>query len=122
MMNNDIRREPIEPMNDPRTDIEQIVMRRVHRLRILLLILSTVTLASLTAVAALWGIGREVWVAKVFSNGPQDLLGRLQYLWYAFTHTRLVVQILSALTLGSLTLLFREFIQALTVRLVPLRR
>lgn len=94
------------------TDIERIVMRRVRRIRILFLVLSTLTLAVLTAVAALWGIGKEVWVARVFENGPQDFFGRLQYLWYAFAHTRLIVQVLSVLTLGSLVLLARELIRS----------
>lgn len=98
-------------MNNTMTNpsgIEQVVMKRVRRMRILLLILSTLVLAVLTAVAALWGIGREVWVARVFENGPQDFVGRIEYLGYAFTHTRLIVQALSVLTLGSLILLARE--------------
>ncbi len=94
-------------MTNP-SDIEMIVMKRVRRMRILFLILSAVVFAVLTAVAALWGIGREVWVARVFENGPQDLVGRVEYLWYAFLHTRLIVQALSVLTLGSLLLLGRE--------------
>jgi hypothetical protein len=103
-------------MTDP-TDIERIVMRRVRRMRLLLLILSTIALAAVTAVAALWGIGREVWVARVFENGPHDLLGRVAYLGYAFAHTRLIVQALSLLTLGSFILLARELARTLLVRL-----
>ena len=99
--------------------IEQVVMRRVRRMRILLLILSTVALAVLTIVAALWGIGREVWVARVFENGPQDFFGRASYLWYAFTHTRLIVQVLTVLTLGSLILLARELVRSLLERFSP---
>ncbi len=94
-------------MNNP-SPVEQIVMRRIRRMRILLLVLSTATLAVLTTVAALWGIGKEVWVARVFANGPQDFAGHIQYLLYAFLHTTLLVQILSVLTLGSLILLARE--------------
>ena len=90
------------------TNIEKIVMQRVRRMRILLLIISTLTLAALTTVAALWGIGKEVWVARVFENAPHDFFGRAQYLWYAFTHTHVIVQSLSILTLGSLILLARE--------------
>jgi len=93
------------------SNIELVVMRRVRLIRILLLILSTATLAVLTAVAALWGIGREVWVARVFENGPQDFFGRMGYFWYAFLHTRLIVQALVVLTLGSLAFLIREVIR-----------
>ena len=100
------------------TDIEKIVMKRVRRMRILLLILSTVVFATLTAVAALWGSGREVWVARVFENGPQDLSGRIEYLFYAFAHTRLIVQALSLLTLGSFVFLLREIIRAVSGRIL----
>lgn len=99
------------------TNIEKIVMQRVRRMRILLLIVSTLTLATLTAVAALWGIGREVWVARVFENGPHDFFGRVEYLWYAFAHTHFIVQALSVLTLGSLVLLARELARAVLARL-----
>ena len=116
MNNTMINTEPSE-----RTDtshIEDVVMRRVRRMRILLLILSTLTLAVLTTIAALWGIGREVWVARVFENSPHDLLGRVEYLWYAFLHTRFVVQVLSVLTLGSLFALVYEIARAVTARLI----
>lgn len=106
------RNERIEPSR-----IEENVMRRVRRTRILLLILSTAVFASLTALAALWGIGREVWVARVLENGPQGFFGHLEYLWYAFTHTRLVVQVLILLTLGSLVFLSREIIRSVIDRI-----
>lgn len=95
------------------TTIERIVMRRVRLIRILALVLSTATLAALTALAALWGIGREVWVARVFENGPQGLLGRANYLVYAFLHTRLLVQALTVLTFASLLFLVREVVRLL---------
>jgi hypothetical protein len=59
-------------------------------------------------VLALWGIGREVWVARVFANGPQDFIGHAFYLTYAFEHTRLVVQSLTLLTLASVIYIARE--------------
>ncbi len=96
------------------TTIEQNVMRRVRLIRILLLIVSTVTLAVLAGVAGLWGIGKEVWVAKVFENGPGGLFDRVEYLWYAFTHTRLIVQALVVLTLTSLLFLAREIARFFT--------
>lgn len=98
-------------MIDTHTDIERIVMRRVHLIRILKLIISTAVFATLAFVAALWGIGQEVWVAHVFENSPDGFFGRLGYLWYAFTHTRLLVQVLTVLTLTSLGFLIREVIR-----------
>lgn len=93
------------------SNIEQVVMRRVRLIRILLLVVSTAALAVLTAIAALWGIGREVWVARVFENGPQDFFGRIGYLGYAFLHTRLIVQALVVATLASLIFLVRETVR-----------
>jgi hypothetical protein len=71
------------------------------------------------SVLALWGIGREVWVAKVFTNGPQDFFGHLSYLTYAFVHTRLVVQGLVLLTIVSLVYLARETAHSLTRLVAP---
>jgi hypothetical protein len=105
MMNNDM----IEPM----TDIERNVMRRVRIMRILGLIISTAVLALLTFILTLWGIGQEVWVERVFSNGPQDILGRAFYLLYAFGHTRLIVQALSIITFVSFLYILRATIRAI---------
>jgi len=96
---------------DNQTAIERTVMRRVHLIRILKLIISTLVLAGLSFIATLWGIGREVWVAHVFENGPHDLIGRAEYLWYAFLHTRFIVQVLVVFTLLSLLLLAREIVR-----------
>ncbi len=111
-------------MNNTMTDaspIEQVVMRRVRRMRILFLIISTVTLAALASVAALWGIGRAVWVAHVLTNGPQDFSGHIGYLFYAFLHTRLIVQALIILTLVSLLFLLREIVRFVLNLFAPSR-
>jgi hypothetical protein len=55
-----------------------------------------------------WGIGREVWVARVFANGPQDFFGQAFYLVYAFEQTSLVVQMLAIFTIASCIYLARE--------------
>lgn len=112
MMNNDMNNQ---------TNIEQVVMRRVRLIRILALVISTAALAVLTFIAALWGIGKEVWVARVFENGPQDFSGRVEYLWYAFTHTRLIVQTFSVLTFVSLLFLVREVTRFLSSIFIPSR-
>jgi len=95
------------------TDIEKNVMRRVRLIRILGLIISSVVLAAITFVLALWGIGKEVWVERVFSNGPQDLVGHFTYLAYAFSHTRLIVQALALLSLAAFLYLARATLRAL---------
>lgn len=103
------------------TNIERIVMRRVRLIRILRLVISTVVLAVLTSIAALWGIGREVWVARVFENGPQDFFGRAGYLFYAFLHTHFIVQVLTVLTLGSFLYLLIELARLISDSLAPAR-
>jgi len=108
-------------MNDTRTDIERIVMRRVHLIRILKLIISTVVLAVFTAVAALWGIGREVWVARVFENAPTDPSDLLNFYIAAFTHTNIIVQALTVLTLASFLFLAREVARLALTLLTPSR-
>lgn len=86
-------------------------MRRVRIIRILGLIISTAVLAMLTLAAALWGIGREVWVARVFQNAPADILNLPDFFIGAFTHTSLIVQALAVLTLVSLVFLVREIVR-----------
>lgn len=99
------------------SNIERVVMRRVRFTRILMLVISTATLALLAFIAALWGIGREVWVMRVFENAPTDVSHLPRFYLAAFTHTSIIVQALSVLTLVSLIFLARE-----TVRLAYLRR
>lgn len=105
-------------MNDSHTDIERIVMRRVHLIRILKLIISTVVLATLAFTAALWGIGKEIWVANVLQNAPNGLFDLLRFYFVAFLHTRLVVQVLLVLTLVSLVFLVRELVRLASVSVV----
>lgn len=87
-------------MTNP-SDIERIVMRRVRLIRILGLIISTGVLAVLTATAALWGIGKEVWVARIFENAPMQPGDIFNFYIAAFMQTRLIVQVFTILTLAS---------------------
>jgi hypothetical protein len=103
------------------TSIEKNVMRRVRLIRALRPVTSYAALSALVLLLALWGIGREVWVARVFANGPQDLIGHSLYLFYAFEHTRLLVQALSVLTLGSLIYLARETARLISGAVAPTR-
>lgn len=102
------------------SNIERTVMRRVRTISILRPIFSGAVLALVVSVIALWGIGREVWVAKVFANGPQDFFGHVQYLLYAFGHTRMLVQALSLATIASLVYLAREVSRTAREMFTPL--
>ena len=103
------------------TNIERAVMRRVRIIRILRPIISFGSLAAVICVLALWGIGREVWVARVLENGPQDFFNHTLYLVYAFENTRVIVQSLTIITLASAIYLARETAKGLSRLLVPLR-
>ncbi len=107
-------------MNTNPSSIEKNVMRRVHIIRALRLLSSGTVVATLVLLLTLWGIGREVWVAHVFANGPQGPLGHLQYLSYAFFHTRLLVQTLVVVSGMSLVYLARETAIRVTRIAVPL--
>jgi len=107
-------------MNDG-TDIERVVMRRVRLIRILRLVISTVVLAMITAVAALWGIGREVWVARVFENAPVNIEDLPNFYIAAFLHSHVIVQVLSLLTLASLLYLAVETARLLVDSIKPRR-
>lgn len=105
----------------PESNIERVVMRRVYRIAVLRPIISGITAALLIAIVALYGIGREVWVAKVFENGPQGFVGKSQYFVYAFDHTRLIVQSLVLVTLAAVMYLARESARLIERVLVPAR-
>jgi hypothetical protein len=102
------------------SNIERVVMRRVHIIRVLRLIVSNGALAALVCTIALWGIGREVWVARVFQNAPSNLANLPNFYLAAFGHTHLIVQALTLLTLASLVYLARE-IARLMVRTIVSR-
>lgn len=103
------------------TNIERIVMRRVRLIRLLALIVSTATLAILTLTAALWGIGREVWVARILQNAPTDFTSVPSFYVSAFIHTNFFIQVLTLLTLTSFIFLVREIARAVSSALSRLR-
>lgn len=113
MMNNITRSDNMEPM-DNQSSIERAVMRRIHIIRILGLVISTATLAIITLVLALWGIGNQVWVERVFQNAPKDFVNIPNFLVSAFGNTRLVVQILAILTFTSFIYLARATARAIS--------
>jgi hypothetical protein len=97
------------------TNIEKNVMRRVHTIHALRPFVSFGGLAALVVLIAVWGISREVWVARVLENMPQgNLIALSRFSLAAFDHARLVVQALSLLTLASLLYLARETARAMS--------
>src|SRR3989344_6032042 len=84
------------------SDIERVVMRRVRVIRVLRPFISAGALAVLTFTIALWGIGREVWVARVFENAPHNLTPHPSFYLTAFTHTNLCVLALAPASSGPL--------------------
>ena len=105
-------------MNSP-SSIETIVSRRVRRMRVLRVVLSNTALASVVVVLALWGIGREVWVARILQNAPRDLTRLPNFYLAALRHTRLAVQILSLVTLAALVELARQMANRIMAFITP---
>lgn len=96
------------------SNIEKIVMRRIYTIRVLRLTFSNSALALAALGVTLFAIGRAVWVARVFANGPASILGNVQYFIYAFVHTEFLVQALSLFALAATIILARETARLLT--------
>lgn len=95
--------------------ISHTVMRRVRMIHAFRTLAPLVGGAGVFLIAV-WGIGREVWVAKVFENMPtlSDVPAVLSFYARAFLATDLFVQLLSILAAGALIALARSF-----ARMVP---
>ncbi len=96
------------------SNIERVVMRRVFLIRIFRPFISSGTLAVLIFIFALWGVGREVWVARVLQNAPKNPADLPHFYVDAFDHTRLIVQALLLLALAALIYSVRKFTRALS--------
>ena len=103
-------------MNNVSTEsnIESVVMRRVHAAHLLRPLVSGGAIALTIFVFALWGIGREVWVARVFENAPHGF-AFLRYSLFAFEHTRVVVQALCIAAFFSMLWFFRDLFRAVAL-------
>lgn len=112
-MNNTMMEHTERSERTEQSDIERIVMRRVRRINVLRIVVSGAVFALSLSLLALYVIGKEVWVVRVFENGPDEFAGRILYLVYAFEHTRFVVQALIIVCVGSLLYLVREVVRAL---------
>lgn len=91
--------------------ISTIVTRRIRRINALRAVISVPALSSLVLLVSLWGIGREVWVAKVIANMPaiSDLPAVASFFGSAFLHTDLVVQAATVIAFAALIWLAHGF-------------
>lgn len=103
------------------TNIEQNVMRRVRTVYYLRPFVSGSTLSGVVAALSLYGIGREVWVARVVENAPREVVSLLNFALSAFANTDLVVQALSLLALGAVVYFARETSKVFASVLTPAR-
>jgi hypothetical protein len=104
-------------MNNTMTEqsnIERIVMQRVHLIRALKFAISGGVFSTLVSILGLWGIGREVWVAHVLQNAPTNIFNLPAFYLAAFEHTRSVVQVLVILTIVALVFVAREVSRAIS--------
>lgn len=104
-------------MNDTHhpSEIERIVMQRVHLIRALRFAISNSVFSTIVSLLALWGLGREVWVARVLQNAPTDLLEIPRFYIAAFLNTHVIVQLLVLLIVASSLYLAIEIARAIAV-------
>ncbi len=103
------------------SSIKKNVMRRVYIVYALRPIVSAGALAVLVLAGALWGIGREVWVAHVLNNMPQftHFYALSQFWVYAFLHTHMIVQVLVLMSIFAIVYLARTMARLIPVLLLP---
>lgn len=98
------------------TTIERIVMRRVNAVHTLRPLFTNAMLAFIVFVLALYGVGREVWVSKVFQNAPHtDVLAALRFFIAAFIDTRTIVQVLILAALLGFVWFVRDIARTITL-------
>jgi hypothetical protein len=103
------------------SNIEAVVMRRVFTAHALRPLVGGAALALVIAVFALWGIGREVWVAKVLENAPADYTLAPRFFIEAFINTRIAVQLFTLAALGGILWFFRDLFRTLSFTLASSR-
>ncbi len=98
------------------SSISMTVMRRVRRIDAMRPFVSAQAISLVVFFAALWAVGREVWVAKVFANMPPffDISDVSRFFASAFLHTEFIVQAAILLAGIALFLLMRDAIRSLS--------
>lgn len=104
-----------------RSNIEKKVMRRVHTIHRLRPVVSLSMCSFVVGALALWGIGKEVWVARVFENMPRssDLLSVGRFYFAAFSSTELLVQALVLATIVSCLYVVRGTVRTFSTLVTP---
>lgn len=92
------------------SNIHTTVMRRVRTIHALRTMATGVGVSLVLLVAALYVIGREVWVARVFENMPslEHVPQVVHFFTSAFLTTNIVVQLLLLVCIGSAVWFVRE--------------
>lgn len=90
-------------------------MRRIRRIYAVRRAAPGLLISTAIGIAALWAIGREVWVAQVFANMPSvfDLPALTGFMSYAFLHTDMAVQVLAVALFAAVISLARGCAQLL---------
>ncbi len=103
----------LDNMNTHQSNIERIVMQRVYLIRALRFAISSGMFSLMVFALALWGVGKNVWIAQVFHNAPTHTTDLPLFYLGAFMHTSPVVQILILLSLVALFFVARESMRAI---------
>lgn len=92
--------------------LKQRVMRRVYAIWALRKIFSPGMVKMYLVAVFLWELGRQVFVAEIFSNSPRliDVGESAQFFVSAFTGTNIVVQGIVVALLVIATLLTKDFV------------
>jgi hypothetical protein len=95
--------------------IQKNIMRRVRVIHATRTLFRGEFAALLVMLAALYGVGREVWVAHVFQNMPSlENVSAFSNFWLAaLVNTRSIVQVLIAVTIVAAVYFVREIVRAL---------
>ncbi|MEK7510873.1 MAG: hypothetical protein AAB582_01380 [Patescibacteria group bacterium] len=95
--------------------IHKNVMRRVRTIHTVRPLASMTALSAFLLLGALWGIGRQVWVAQVFENMPSlaDAGAVTRFVLAAFMQTEFIVQALTVIVLMAVAWIVRDGVRSL---------
>lgn len=91
------------------------VMRRVRTIHTVRPLLSTTAFSAILFLGALWGIGKQVWVAQVLENmlSLADVGAVSTFVLAAFINTEFIVQVLTVLALAAAIWIVRDGVRSL---------
>jgi len=97
------------------SNIQANVMRRVHTIHTVRPLLSGTMLAAILSFGSLYLLGREVWVAKIFTNmpNPVHVASVLRFFEAAFFNTTTLVQVLCISVLFGIVWLARNLARSI---------